>query len=182
MATDATRRAAARPGYVHVYTGDGKGKTTAALGLALRAAGAGWNVFIGQFAKGMATSEADALDRFTDRITIRQYGRDAFIVGDPKEADTNWAQRGLAECAEAASSGNYSLVILDEGNVAVMLQLIAIDDLLALIDGKPDDVELVITGRGAHPRIVARADLVTEMREVKHYFRQGVLARTGIEQ
>ena len=173
-------------GYVHVYTGDGKGKTTAALGLALRAAGAGWQVFFAQFAKGMATSELAALERFSDRITVRQYGRDGFIEPQPNEddlngADLDGAELGLAECAEAVLSGDYPLVILDEANVATMMRLFPVEELLSLIDCKPEGVELVITGRGAHPRVVDRADLVTEMREVKHYFSEGVMARTGIE-
>ena len=169
------------PGYVQVYTGDGKGKTTAALGLAMRAAGAGWNVFFAQFAKGRPTSELSALGRFTDRITVRQYGRDGLIGPQPDEADVTSAQQGLAECADAIGSGNYPLVILDEANLAPILKLFSIDALLALIDARPEGVELVITGRGAHPLVLNRADLVTEMREVKHYYGQGVTARRGIE-
>jgi cob(I)alamin adenosyltransferase len=169
------------PGYVHVYTGDGKGKTTAALGLALRAAGAGWNVFIAQFAKGMSTSELAALERFADRITIRQYGRDSFIASEPADEDRFAAECGLVDCTEAIASGRYRLVILDEANLAPLLRLFPVEGLLALIDARPAGVELVLTGRGAHPRVLERADLVTEMREVKHYFRRGVPARTGIE-
>jgi cob(I)alamin adenosyltransferase len=168
-------------GYVHVYTGDGKGKTTAALGLALRAAGAGWNVFIGQFVKGMAYSELDALERFRDRITLRQFGRSCFIDRQPEYADVAQARQGLAQSREAILSGGYRLIVLDEANVAVALGLIELDDLLTLIDARPDPVELVITGRWAHEQIIRRADLVTEMREVKHYYQQGILARTGIE-
>ena len=168
-------------GYVHVYTGDGKGKTTAALGLALRAAGAGWNVFIAQFAKTDITSEVTALGRFSDQITVRQYGLGGFITGDPESADIDAAWQGLAECGEAILSGDYRLIILDEANIGPMLHLFPVDELIALIDAKPEDVELVITGRGADPRVVNRADLVTEMREVKHYFRRGVTARVGIE-
>ncbi len=171
----------AMAGYVHVYTGEGKGKTTAALGLALRAAGAGWKVFIAQFVKGMAYSELDALERFSDLIIVRQYGRGCFIRQDPEDADIEAAELGLAECAEALASGDYSVVILDEANVAVALRLFSVEQLIELINFKPVEVELVITGRYAHPRVINRADLVTEMREVKHYYRQGVLARTGIE-
>lgn len=167
--------------YVHVYTGDGKGKTTAALGLALRAAGAGWNVFIGQFLKGMISSEEAALQRFGAQVTLRQYGRDAFVRRGPQGDDVESAQRGLAECAAAVTSGKYQLVILDEANVAALLQVLAVEDLIALIDARPSNVELVLTGRGAHPRVLERADLVTEMRELKHYYRRGVTARTGIE-
>jgi len=169
------------PGYVHVYTGDGKGKTTAALGLALRAAGAQWKVFIAQFVKGTAGSELAALGRFDELITVRQFGRSQFVCGKPQEADLQAARQGLAECAVAIASGDYSLVILDEANVAVKLGLFPVDDLLALIDGRPDGVELVLTGRNAHARLVQRADLVTEMLNIKHYYNHGVAGRTGIE-
>jgi cob(I)alamin adenosyltransferase len=167
--------------YFHVYTGDGKGKTTAALGLALRAAGAGWNVFIGQFAKGQATSEIDALRRFDDRITIRQFGRETLIDPRPEDFDINLAEIGLAECAAAISSGRYRLVILDEANTAAAMHLLNLQKLLNLIDSRPEGVELVLTGRWAPPEILDRADLITEMREIKHYYRQGVPARIGIE-
>jgi len=167
--------------FTHVYTGDGKGKTTAALGLALRAAGAGWPVFIGQFAKGMRYSELAALERFADRITIRQFGRRSFIDREPEDGDFDHARRGLEESLDAVLSGRYRLVVLDEANIAPALGLFPLEELLELMDAKPEGVELVITGRWAHPQVIARADLVTEMREVKHYYRQGVLARTGIE-
>ncbi len=170
-------------GYVHVYTGDGKGKTTAALGLALRAAGAGWPVFVGQFTKGMATSELEALERFADRITVRQFGRPEFVDPQlaPAEADLQAARCGLDQSRQAVASGRYRLVVLDEANVAATLGLFPLEDLLDLIDARPEGVELVLTGRWAHPLVLDRADLVTEMREVKHYYHQGVLARTGIE-
>ncbi|MBN1909917.1 MAG: cob(I)yrinic acid a,c-diamide adenosyltransferase [Pirellulales bacterium] len=167
--------------YTHVYTGDGKGKTTAALGLALRAAGAGWPVFLGQFVKGMHYSELAALERFADLITVRQFGRACFIEHEPEEADVLAAQQGLAECKEAIASDDYRLVILDEANVAAALGLLCVNELVRLIESKPSDVELVITGRWAPQPVLDRADLVTEMREVKHYYRQGVLARVGVE-
>lgn len=168
-------------GYVHVYTGDGKGKTTAALGLALRAAGAGWRVFIGQFAKAAATSELRALARLSDLVTIYQFGRPRWIGPNPTEEDIAAAREGLARCREAIRSGQYRLVILDEANLGPTLRLFSLEDLLDLLDARPDGVELVLTGRYAHPAILERADVVTEMRELKHYYRQGVLARTGIE-
>ncbi len=170
------------PGYLHVYTGNGKGKTTAALGLALRAAGAGWKVFFAQFAKGIATSERTALGRFTDRITFRQFGQPELIRGQPTERDLNGAENGLRECRQAVASGDYQLVVLDEANLGPVLSLFSLDDLLSLVDSRPDDVELVITGRCAARQLLDRADLVTEMQEVKHYYRQGVFARVGIEQ
>jgi len=168
-------------GYVHVYTGDGKGKTTAALGLALRAVGAGWRVFFGQFAKGMECSELTALERLAGSITVRQFGRACFIDRQPEQMDVHCAEQGLMECGEAADSGKYQLLVLDEVNVAVALGLIRLEDLTQLIDGKPRGLELVITGRWAHRSVTQRADLVTEMQEIKHYYSQGVLARTGIE-
>lgn len=169
-------------GYVHVYTGNGKGKTTAALGLAIRAAGAGWDVFFAQFAKGMATSEQAALARFQDRITVRQFGRPSFIRSGPADEDLELAREGLIECHAAVVSGQYRLVVLDEANLGPVLGLFSVEELLHLVDARPENVELVITGRGANRRLLDVADLVTEMQEIKHYYRQGVLARTGIEQ
>jgi cob(I)alamin adenosyltransferase len=168
-------------GFVHVYTGDGKGKTTAALGLALRAAGAGWRVFLGQFVKGTPGSELAALKRFSDLITIRQFGGSRLVKPIPTQEEIDGAAIGLAESCEAIVSEDYRLVILDEANMAAALRLVSVDDLASLIDARPPGVELVLTGRWAHEAILARADLVTEMREVKHYYREGVVARTGIE-
>lgn len=168
-------------GYVQVYTGDGKGKTTAALGLALRAAGAGLRVFIAQFAKGTHYAELDALKRFEGQIEVRQYGRGRFIRGEPSEEDVAAARRGLEEAKAVLASGDYAVVILDEANIATHFGLFSVDELLAAIEAKPEAVELVLTGRRADPRIVERADLVTEMREVKHFYADGVTARKGIE-
>jgi cob(I)alamin adenosyltransferase len=168
-------------GYVQVYTGDGKGKTTAALGLALRAAGAGLRVYIAQFVKGMAYSEHRALERFPDLITIKQFGRACFIHDQPGPLDRDAAQAGLEEVKRVLASGDYEVVILDEANIAVHFGLISVDDLLGLMDAKPPDLELVFTGRRAHPAVVQRADLVTEMLEIKHYYHEGVQAREGIE-
>ncbi len=168
-------------GYIQVYTGDGKGKTTAALGLALRAAGAGLKVYIAQFVKGMRYGENDALSQLEGRIVIKQYGRDCFITKTPEEEDIQAARRGLREAKEIMCSGEYQVVILDEANIATSYNLFSVDDLLDFVNVKPEGVELVITGRNADPRIVERADLVTEMREVKHYYQKGVQARKGIE-
>jgi cob(I)alamin adenosyltransferase len=168
-------------GYVHVYTGDGKGKTTAALGLTLRAAGAGWKVFMAQFLKGTASSELVALKLLGHSVVVRQYGRSCLIDHEPVQADYDCATEGLFECKRAIMSEAYQLVILDEANVAVAFDLLHVEDIIELIDCKPPEVELVITGRWAHPRIIERADLVTEMLEIKHYYQQGVLARTGVE-
>jgi cob(I)alamin adenosyltransferase len=168
-------------GYVQVYTGDGKGKTTAAIGLAVRAAGAGLRVFIGQFIKGMDYAEIGALERFGDAITIKQYGRGCFIRGDPTAEDIAMAQEALREMKEIVASGKYDVVILDEANVAHYFKLFSTDDLLSVIDVKPEHVELVFTGRKAPQELIERADLVTEMREIKHYYQLGVQARAGIE-
>ena len=175
------KRSAFVKGYVQVYTGDGKGKTTAALGLALRAAGAGLRVFMAQFVKGMKYSELDAVERFSDLITLKQYGRDYFIHKGPCHEDILLAQMGIKEVKQIIKTGHYQLVILDEANVAIFTDLFSVNDLLDLIRIKPENVELVITGRYADPRVLQKADLVTEMVEVKHYYRQGVIARIGIE-
>ncbi len=168
-------------GYIQVYTGDGKGKTTAALGLAIRAAGAGLKVFIAQFIKMGEYSEIKALKRFADLITIEQFGLGRFIKDKPSPAYIEAAQKGLAKVKSIMSSGEYIVIILEEVNVAVKRNLISVQDLLDTIDAKPKDVELVLTGRDADPKIIEKANLVTEMKEVKHYYKQGVPARLGIE-
>lgn len=168
-------------GYVHVYTGNGKGKTTAAFGLALRAAGAGLHVYIAQFVKGMSYSELEAFQRFEDLITIEQYGRECFIRSEPTDEDITLARDGLACVRAVLAAGIWDLVILDEANIATLYHLFSVEELLDLIEAKPDHVELVITGRYADERLIARADLVTEMKEVKHYYAAGVMARAGIE-
>ncbi len=168
-------------GYVQVYTGDGKGKTTAALGLALRAAGAGLNVYFAQFVKGMKSSEIESVKKLSDRITIRQYGNVSFINGTPGKEDISAARKGLTEAREYMLSGRYQVIILDEANIATHYNLFSAEDLLELVRLKPDDVELVITGRYANQRIIEAADLVTEMKDIKHYYRNGISARDGIE-
>jgi cob(I)alamin adenosyltransferase len=168
-------------GYVQVYTGDGKGKTTAALGLALRAAGAGLKVFIGQFIKSAQYSEIKALERFSDRISVRQFGRGCFIRGNPCQTDLDLARQALDAIGAALQSGDYDVVIADEANVAFGCRLVSEADLVALIDARPAHVELVLTGRNAPEGVISRADLVTEMKSVKHYYENGVSARKGIE-
>jgi len=168
-------------GYVQVYTGDGKGKTTASLGLALRAAGAGLRVYIAQFIKSGDYSEIKALKRFDDLITIEQFGLGRFIKGRPSDEDIQAGAEGIAKLKEVFAEGRYDIVIAEEGNTAAACGLFPVDTLLDLIEARPDSVELVITGRGADPQVIARADLVTEMQAVKHYYEQGVAARIGIE-
>ena len=170
-----------KKGYVQVYTGDGKGKTTAAFGLALRAAGYDLQVFIAQFIKGRRYSEIKALEKLKDNITIEQYGRGFFIRKESSSEDIKVAKNGVAKIKNLLTSGKYDLVILDEINVAVYFKLISLEDILDLIDLKPDDTELVLTGRKVDQRIIEKADLVTEMREIKHYYSKGVIARKGIE-
>lgn len=168
-------------GYVQVYTGDGKGKTTAAIGLSMRALGAGMKVFFAQFVKGMEYSELDLLKRFGDQLIVRQYGTGCFIVREPSAADIAAAREGLAEAREAMQSGRYDLVVLDEANIATYFKLFSVEELLEAISSRSPGTEIVVTGRRADPRLIETADLVTEMREIKHYYQQGVQARTGIE-
>lgn len=167
-------------GYIQVYTGNGKGKTTAALGLALRAAGAGLPVFIGQFLKAATSSEYKALSKFRDLITIKAYGREG-LLKEINSIDIKLAKEGLEDCKKAILSEKYKLVILDEANVAVHLNLFSIEALLEVISNKPPSLELVITGRYAHKKLIEIADLVTEMKEIKHYYQKGVIGRKGIE-
>jgi len=168
-------------GFVQVYTGDGKGKTTAALGLALRAAGAGLKVFIGQFIKMGEYSEIKALERFPDLIRVEQFGLGRFAGRKPSPADIEAARSGMVRVREVMASAEYQVMILEEANVAVKYGLIAVQELLSIIIEKPAEMEMVITGRNASPLIIAAADLVTEMKAVKHYFKKGVRARVGIE-
>ncbi len=169
-------------GYLHVYTGDGKGKTTAALGLALRAAGAGLRVFIAQFVKGMHYSELDALERFDDLITVKQFGRDCFIKREPEQADIDAARAGLEEVRDLlGGEAPPDVLILDEASIATFYNLFGVDELLEVIAARPEGVEVIVTGRKADPRLIEKADLVTEMKEVRHYYAKGVEAREGIE-
>jgi cob(I)alamin adenosyltransferase len=170
-------------GRIQVYTGNGKGKTTAALGLALRAAGRGRRTFFGQFLKGQEYGELEAAKRLSPEIKIRQFGRDTFIhVKDQAdEEDIRQAREGLQACREAMLSGDYHIVVLDEINVAIYFKLISEQEIHAFLDLRPPAVEVVCTGRYAPDSLIERADLVTEMQEVKHYYAQGVRARDGIE-
>ncbi len=170
-----------KKGCVHVYTGNGKGKTTAALGLALRAAGAGLRVFFTQFIKKGRYSEIKALEKFGRAVEVHQFGRGCFIRRNPEKADIELAVKGLRVVEEKMLSGDFDIVIMDEANCAVKAGLFTVERLLELILKRPKNVELVITGRNAHRKIIAAAGLVTEMREVKHYCSKGLNARKGIE-
>ncbi len=170
-------------GQFQVYTGDGKGKTTAALGLALRASGAGLRVYIGQFMKRGTFSEIASLRRLPD-ITVEQYGSErGLLIGRAAAAeDMDCARTGFEHLKAALTSGKYEVVIADEINCALAFGLLNEADLLLLIDSRPECVELVFTGRGAREAILNRADLITEMRPVRHYYRDKRLpARKGIE-
>ena len=170
-------------GYVQVYTGNGKGKTTAALGLAFRAMGRGLRTYIGQFMKGQFYGELKTAEMNADYITIEQYGKDTFIqVKNPPDAeDVKMAQAGLAKARQAMLSGKYSIVVLDEINTANFFHLISVPEILDMVRQKPDGVELIFTGRYAPKELLEKANLVTEMRETKHYYPQGIPARDGIE-
>lgn len=170
-------------GCVQVYTGDCKGKTTAALGLALRAVGRGLKVIMIQFMKGGGPyGEHLAAARLAPELTIIPTGRPGWVNRDnPAQEDKRLAADALAMAREKLLSNEYDMVILDEINGAVFFGLLTVDDQLDLIRQRPDRVELVFTGRNVDSRVIEAADLVTEMREIKHYYKAGVPAREGIE-
>ncbi|HSW65100.1 MAG TPA: cob(I)yrinic acid a,c-diamide adenosyltransferase [Dissulfurispiraceae bacterium] len=172
---------AMRKGYVQVYTGNGKGKTTAAIGLALRAAGAGQKIFFGQFVKKKQCSEHKALERFSDLIIVQQFGTGFIRSEKANERAMAAAQKGFMAAAAAILSEEYDVVILDEINIVLHKKMIALRELLLLLDQKPAKTEVVLTGRHAPAALMRRANLVTEMKMVKHYMEAGVPARKGIE-
>lgn len=167
--------------YVQVYTGNGKGKTTAAIGLSVRAAGHGLNVYIGQFMKGQPYGELACLNTIPE-ITIEQYGDTACISREAvTQTHIDMAQNGLIKVGRALQSKDYDLVILDEINVAVWFGLVSSEDVLECLKSRLDSIEVVLTGRHAPEAFIDYADLVSEMKEVKHYYRHGIQARDGIE-
>jgi cob(I)alamin adenosyltransferase len=190
-------------GYVQVYTGNGKGKTTAAIGLAIRALGAGKKVLFLQFMKARAYSEHKVLPGISPNLTLETVGKPFFVVKEgsmPEEELAKWREkavifppgqppreyvelinRGMERAAQAVKSGEYDMVVLDELNVALHFGLVDWEKVKDLIEKRAEGVELVLTGRGATPELIEKADLVTEMREVKHYYTRGVEARKGIE-
>ncbi|MDR2355600.1 MAG: cob(I)yrinic acid a,c-diamide adenosyltransferase [Clostridiales Family XIII bacterium] len=167
-------------GYIQVYTGDGKGKTTAALGLTLRALCAGGRVYFGQFMKGQDYSELAAVKHF-ERLRVVQFGDPHFVHGKPSPDDVSHARSGLSQIDEALASDRYDVVVLDEVNTALSCGLLSPQEVLAVLARRPARAEVVLTGRGAPREIIDAADLVTEMREIKHYYKKGVDARVGIE-
>ncbi|MEM2355558.1 MAG: cob(I)yrinic acid a,c-diamide adenosyltransferase [Candidatus Bathyarchaeia archaeon] len=169
-------------GLVQVYTGDGKGKTSAAFGLALRAVGRGLKVYIVQFIKGgFDYGELYVVDKLPN-LTLKAFGRGRFVTQKPPDkVDVVLAEEAFDLAKKVVESGEYDVVILDEVNVALSLNLISLEKVLELIKNKPKHVELVLTGRYAPNEIIEAADLVTEMREIKHPYRKGCLARKGID-
>jgi len=170
-------------GLIQVYTGNGKGKTTAALGLAFRAAGHGFKTFIIQFMKGSIESgELEAAKILAPYLTIRQMGRESLVRREnPDPEDIKLVHEAMILAREVILGGEYDIVVLDEINVAVDFGLIQKEKVLKLLDERPSNVELILTGRYAAQEIIDRADLVTEMAEIKHYYQRGIQSRVGIE-
>lgn len=177
----------ANHGYIQVYTGDGKGKTTASLGLAMRALGRGWKVLIVMFTKGgndygELVSFANLCPDYKDNVRILQAGLDRIVYSSNiADDDRKQAQQGWNVAKEAIKKDEYQLIILDEANIALDLGLIQLDEMLEVLKNKPDEMEIVLTGRNAKPEIVEIAHLVSEIKPVKHYWDKGVMARKGIE-
>ncbi|MBI4722261.1 MAG: cob(I)yrinic acid a,c-diamide adenosyltransferase [Candidatus Stahlbacteria bacterium] len=171
-----------RIGTIQVYTGDGKGKTTAAIGQAIRATGHRFRVIMLQFMKGKINyGELEAVKQITE-FTIEQYGRPDFVDKDnPAKEDITLAKEGWSRAKEVIQSGKYDMVILDELNVALAFGLIAMNEAIEVLKNKPKHLELIITGRYATKEILELADLVTEMKEIKHHYQKGIQAREGIE-
>lgn len=167
-------------GYIHIYTGDGKGKTTAAFGLAVRALLAGKRVYIAQFVKSMKYNETRSVEKF-EQVSIEQFGNGCMFNREATEEDIRMAHAGLARCIEILLAGKYDVVIVDELTIAFSLGLLKLEEVLNLLKNKRPETELIVTGRYAPQELIDGADLVTEMREVKHYYTQGVLSRDGID-
>lgn len=165
---------------IHIYTGNGKGKTTAAMGLAIRAAMAGKKVFMGQFIKGMEYSELKIVD-YIENIEIQQFGRDCFIEKAPRAEDIKLAKEGLKICEDIIEKGEKDLIILDELNIGLYFKLFTIDEVINILNKRHENMEIIITGRYAPDELIDIADLVTEMVEIKHYYNKGIEARKGIE-
>lgn len=167
-------------GYVHIYTGNGKGKTTAAFGLAVRAACSGKKVYIGQFIKDIKYNETK-IQKLLPLITVEQLGIGCFIKRKPTKQDYDAAHLAIDKCAEILKQGTYDLVILDEINIALNYGLIEVEAVINALKKRSVGVEVVLTGRYAPESLITIADLVTEMKEIKHYYSQGVLSRDGID-
>lgn len=174
-------------GYIQVYTGDGKGKTTASLGLAMRALGRNWKVLLIMFTKGgkdygELNSFRNLSGRIQENMTIMQAGLDRIVYSDNiTEADRKAIRDGWDVAKRAIENDEYKLIILDEMNIAISLGIVDVDEVVNVLTNKPDDLEIVLTGRDAHPKIVDVAHLVSKIEPVKHYWNIGVSARKGIE-
>ncbi|MBP7734611.1 MAG: cob(I)yrinic acid a,c-diamide adenosyltransferase [Spirochaetes bacterium] len=170
-------------GYIHIYTGNGKGKTSAALGLAFRASGSGLRTIVIQFMKGLPTGELEAASKTGGLVTIERYGSRRFCRPDDDsfEEHRKYTIEGYERARQIIADALYDIVILDEIITAATFKLLTDSDILALCDSLHENTELVMTGRGASDALIGRADLVTEMREIKHYYRAGVAPRRGIE-
>lgn len=172
-----------KKGYIHIYTGNGKGKTTAALGLALRAAGAGLKTCIIQFMKEYPYSELNSLKLLSDYITIEQFCGDEFVYKKqlPDESEIKKAFDGLNKAKTMMLSDEYDLIILDEVLVSIYFKLLTIEQINEFLEQKPERVELILTGRYCPEILYEKADLITEMKEIKHYYSKGITSRKGIE-
>jgi cob(I)alamin adenosyltransferase len=170
-------------GYIQVYTGNGKGKSTAAIGQAVRAAGYGLRTFIAQFMKEYPYNELKSLELLNEWITVEQFAGDDFVYRKelPDKQEMDKARRGLETAKAKMLSGKYDLIILDEVLVSIHFGLFNDEEVLTFIKMKPKNVELILTGRYCPDKILEIADLVTEMKVIKHYYQEGVLARKGIE-
>lgn len=168
-------------GKITVITGDGKGKTTSALGIALKAAGRGQKVYFAQFIKSGDSSEIKALKKLSDLITVEQFGLGGFFGRKPTPEDIQAARKGLEKVATVISSGDYEVVILDEANVAIKYRLFSDQELLDIITLKSENLDVIITGRDAAHKIIEKADQVSEFKALKHYYKKGVKARVGID-
>lgn len=176
--------AEAQKGLIIVHTGPGKGKTTAALGTGLRAAGQGLRVLMLQFIKGSwHYGELDAVKALGEQYVIKQMGRGFVKVGaeKPDPEDIRLVQEAWAEAMRAMDSGQWDLVILDEINYAISYHMLEPEAVAAYLRRKPEAVHVILTGRNAHPSLVELADTVTEFREIKHAYQKGILAQRGIE-
>ncbi len=167
-------------GYIQIYTGNGKGKTTAALGLSVRAVCANKSVFFAQFMKGQDYAELDAI-KYLPNFKLKQYGSPNFIIKKASKKDIKLAKEGLKEVSDIIINGDYDIVVLDELNMAIYFELISVKEVIKLLDKKNIKTEIIITGRNAPVELIDYADLVSEIKEVKHYYNQGLIARKGIE-
>ena len=172
-----------KQGFVQIYTGNGKGKSTAAIGQAVRATGFGLKTYIAQFMKEYPYNELNSLKHLSEWITIEQFGGDEFAYTKelPGEEELTKARKGLKTAGEKMLSGDYYIFILDEAIVAIYFKLIRTEEIIEFIKQKPENVELILTGRYCPVELIKLADLVTEMKELKHYYQKGIISRRGIE-